>query len=131
MIKRKFIVFLGVIFAVSVFYVSYCGSKFRKEHSLTVGQIIKWDGGSGTRGNFGPLFYYYYHVNGKVLRRSRRHKNLKSNIGKIMTGKSFPVAYRKYWYGYMENIMITPEDFQSFGYQFPDSLKWILPYMEN
>ena len=98
---------------------------------MATGVVIRYDVGCGTRGNFGQKFYYQYNAANKLLNDSRRTSELPCNIGKYIVGKSFPVAYKRYWYGYEENILITPRDFELYGHPFPDSLKWILQYVKE
>jgi hypothetical protein len=31
----------------------------------------------------------------------------------------------------ISSLLITPDDFKKFGYDFPDSLVWILPYLKK
>lgn len=105
------------------------GTNFRKEHLLTTGRIIHVKQGYGTHGNFGTFFTYQYYVDGSKISSSYRCKDLSNDIRKVSIGRSFPVAYNKYWFGYEDIILLTPRDFESFGHKFPDSLTWILQYM--
>lgn len=125
----KIAIALLVIVAL-IFLVSYHGKNFRKNHFLTNGVVVKCD--HGGKGNFGPGIYYEYYINNECSGKgSGRYSELHYDIRKVIIGKSFPVAYQKYWYGYEQNMLITPEDFELYGHPFPDSLKWILSYMKN
>ena len=104
------------------------GQKMRKEHHLTVGQIIKCD--NGGRGNFGPGINYRFNVGAAFVYGSRLHGGLKYNIH-VLENHSFPVVYQKHWFGYIDVILITPNDFAYYGYSFPDSLKWVIKYMKK
>ncbi len=129
--KKVRVVFFLMICAIILLLIFLHGRQMRENHLLTIGQIVKCDEGSGSRGNFGLNIHYQYHVNGKVLYGSRRHSYLRCDFGKFIVGKSFPVVYRKYWFGYEENIMITPKDFEYYRHSFPDSLKWISKYIDE
>jgi hypothetical protein len=118
-----------VLVLVAILLAVYHGSNFRKSHYLTTGIVIRCD--HGGRGNFGPGIYYAYHIDNEYSGTgSVRHSDLPYSIGRAIVGRSFPVAYRKYWYGYEESILITPRDFELYGHPFPDTLKWILHYMK-
>ena len=105
------------------------GRQFRGKHNITIGYIRSVDGGG--KGNWGPGVHYTYYANGRLVEDSRRVKEFPYTIGQIIVGKSFPVAYRKYWYGYEDCLLITPSDFTNYGREFPDSLQWVLDYIEK
>jgi|GEM_PF-1640394 len=126
-IGKTMIVVILIICAVLLVYEH--AQQFKNDHNLTIGKVVKCDGGG--KGNFGPGIYYEYYNVGKMHKGSTRNTKLPYNIGKSILGKSFPVVYKEYWYGYANTILITPEDFKAFGYSFPDSLKWVLPYMNR
>lgn len=130
MTKAVKIVIALIVVAIVILLASYHGNQFRKNHFMTTGVVIKCD--HGGKGNFGPGIYYEYYIDNKWSGNgSRRAGELPYGIGKVILGKSFPVAYQKYWYGYEEAILITPRDFELYGHPFPDSLKWILPLMKK
>lgn len=129
MTKTVKIAILVVVIAIIIVLASRHGKEFRSEHLLTVGLVVKYGGGG--KGNFGPDIHYKYYIYNKWSGNgSRRAGELPYGIGKIIVGKSFPVAYKKYWYGYEEAILITPRDFELYGHPFPDSLKWILQFVK-
>lgn len=129
--KRSYIIFAFSTIAIIIllFFLRRHGADFREKHSVTTGIITSTDGGG--RGNWGPGIYYEYYVSGKKIKGSRRHAQLPYAIGEKIMGKSFPVAYEKYWYGYEDNILITPTDFKNYGHPFPDSLRWILQHIKK
>ncbi|OJX00294.1 MAG: hypothetical protein BGO70_08955 [Bacteroidetes bacterium 43-93] len=124
---------LVMIIAVAIILLiaSQYKKSFRENHKMTVGQIFASKKGYGSRGNFGVDIQYKYFVNGHVQYASTRDRNLRFNTGQFMIGKYFPVLYKKTLFGYDETILITPSEFKSYGYAFPDSLRWIIKYIEN
>ncbi len=97
---------------------NYHGNEFRKNHLVTTGVVTGYDEGCGTRWDFGQKFYYQYNADNMLLDNSRRTSELPCSIGKYIVGKSFPVVYKRYWYGYEQNILITPRDFELYGHPF-------------
>ncbi len=106
----------------------FYGQDTRKNHSLAVGKVLSYDGGG--RGNSGPGIYYVYEVDGLPIYSSMRKGRL--NYGpKGLVNHYFPVVYRKGLLGYFDIILIAPYDFEYYGYTFPDSLRWVLPYLNR
>jgi len=125
--SKRIIVFLSIV-AIACLIVYRNGQRFRRDHSLTIGEITTCT--NGGKGNFGPGIKYIYTVNGIQINGSRRHSELIYSIHE-MEHHTFPVVYNKSWFGYNDVILITPNDFAYYGYSFPDSLKWILKYVNK
>ncbi len=106
----------------------YSGKKLRENHILTTGFVKDINGGG--KGNFGPGIVYEYDRNGETVSSSRRHGELKYSIREF-GGHYFPVIYGHNGLWYDDNILITPNDFEQYGYTFPDSLKWVLEYIDK
>lgn len=86
---------------------------------------------NGGRGNAGSVFLNFnMTVNGKSYMSSSSYRTSELSFfdaQKYLVGKTFPAVY------YPPNprissIMISPQDFARYGYQFPDSLSWVLQY---
>ena len=124
-----------VLFAVLAFLIAwwmlgrYLGNELRENHTLTQG-IVTSVSKVSNKGRKGPSIKINYKRKNELITATIRKTQLKYSIDNFV-GKSFPVVYR--WNGlwYDDNILITPNDFSSFGYPFPDSLKWVLEYIEK
>jgi len=95
--KFKTISITLLVMLVLVLIGSYHGRTFRANHLLTVGKIVGYDKGCGTKGVYGQNLHYEYYVDGRLLRDSRQTSQLPCDIGEYIIGETFPVAYRKYW----------------------------------
>jgi hypothetical protein len=127
--KKKIAVAIVVILSISwIVFFSSEGSKLRKNHILTQGLISSISGGG--KGNWGPAIAYKYYVKGKLQESSKRHGELKYAINDFI-GKPFPIVFRHRVCWYDDDILITPNDFKRYGYEFPDTLKWVLKYTKG
>ncbi|UAY54276.1 hypothetical protein [Arachidicoccus terrestris] len=76
---------------------------------------------------------YTLEVNGEKFKNSSLYDIYKLTVPmvrKYFIGKTFPAAY------YPSNpsnshLLILPEDFENFGYKFPDSLSWVKAITEK
>ena len=124
---KRLLLTLGII--VAFILVSYYeGQLLKRNHHLTTALIIECDGGG--KGNWGPGIHYEYSVNKKIIKSSMRKGELQYSI-QPLNGHSFPVIYKKRWFGYNDVILITPNDFAYYGYDFPDSLNWVIKYLKK
>ncbi|MBS1780158.1 MAG: hypothetical protein JST70_12575 [Bacteroidetes bacterium] len=129
LIEKYVLLIVSVILFILV--ARYYGKDFRKSHKITVGYVFASSKGCGTRGNFGANIQYQYYADGRKHTASTRDGDLQCNAGKFIIGNFFPVAYKKYWYGYESQILLTPSEFEYYGYPFPDSLKWIISHVKT
>jgi hypothetical protein len=125
--QYKFITFISSITCICLVLYK-AGQDMRTNHQLSSGKIITWN--KGGRGDFGPTIYYVYQRGSVAKSASRRHSELIYSI-KELENHFFPVVYQKHWWGYIEEILITPKDFEYYGYSFPDSQKWVLKYIRR
>lgn len=95
-------------------------SNIKKCHNLGIATIIKI---STTRNLVG--FVYEYNVNNKKYIEISKYKSIANIIG-----KKFPVLYQCN-NPHHSVLLITPKDFNDFGYEFPDSLNWVLPLIDE
>lgn len=70
---------------------------------------------------------YEYIINGKIYN-SDSYRSI-FPLNNVAIGKFFPFIYNKEKPEKHE-ILITPDNFQEFGIEFPDSLDWVLPYFK-
>jgi hypothetical protein len=123
-----FLLFLSVISILWISFAYFNGKKIRESHTLTVGEITRIYK-SGGRGRIGPKVEFEYVRNNKLVSSvSFNKEDLLYSIDNFV-GKSFPVIYA--WNGlfYDDKILITPDDFESYDYIFPDSLNWVKVYI--
>ncbi len=118
-----FFVITGALIALYLY-----GQEFRQNHNLTFGKVLRYTWGG--KGNTGPGIYYVYEVDGFMIYSSTTKSRLKYGPHGLIN-KSFPIIYRKNYFTYVDNILITPDDFEYYGYTFPDSLRWVLPYLNG
>lgn len=52
-------------------------------------------------------------------------------IHQIVMNKTFPVLINRVNPQKYSKILVVPEDFEEFGLKFPDSLKWVLQYIDR
>ncbi|MBS1780159.1 MAG: hypothetical protein JST70_12580 [Bacteroidetes bacterium] len=74
---------------------------------------------------------YHYTVNSKVFNGSSTRIGLNQNdCDSLIIGKNFPVLYNPD-NNCLSALLLTPGDFKTYTYKFPDSLKWILKYIKE
>ncbi len=120
-----------LVLAILYLIAAYYSEQLKEDHLLTTGVVIDYSRGCGGRSTHGQQIYYQFYVNGISFKNSQKKQELPCGIGRFLVGKSFPVVYRKFWFGDLSTYLITPRDFEAYGYSFPDSLKWILPYVHD
>jgi signal peptidase I len=113
--------FLFIVFTLIFIYQFFKEEELKDCHKKTKGEIVAFfEKGPGIHGTK----YIYYVDNRKYSRVivNKFYYNLKN--------KYFIVLYS--CTDYAESvILIEPDDFKEFGYEYPDSLKWVLKYIEN
>jgi len=127
--KKKVLISVVIFLVLWAVGIRYLGKRLKENHVITYGIVTSITKG-GNKGKRGPLITYRFDVNKKSITRTYRQRELKYSIDNFV-GKTFPIAYG--WNGlwYDDYILITPNDFNSFGYTFPDSLNWVLKFIEN
>jgi hypothetical protein len=104
----------------------------KKNHSLVQGRVYNCR--SGGRGNESYIFAEYtFNVNNREYTNSMQY--LASSISyndcdRYLINRTFPIIYQE---GRPKNstILITPLDFKYWGYQFPDSLRWVVRLLKD
>ena len=97
-----------------------------------VGIVQVYDYSTGGRGNAGGIWIdHILEVNGKSYKSSSRYltTDITSEGLKHLMNKTFPVVYNPSSPS-NSRLMLLPKDFEKWGYSFPDSLKWLLPYIK-
>lgn len=128
---KKNIAILGafaIYIIVSYIYFNHQADKLLKHHKSTNGTIVKCNFLPKTGGD--TKIFYEYTVNQILVKDDRRSplKDYKST--QELIGKNFLVVYND------ENnelsfLLITPQEFEKYGYSFPDSLNWVLKYVDK
>jgi len=116
----KYIVVIIILF--TFFIVKECKkNRLKEKHLFTTGKIISFNtvppGAYGTR--------YIYKVNGVEYTSTIDEKYYYK-----LKGNEFPVIYLLDDEGF-SRMLVAPDDFKEFGYEYPDSLKWSLKYLEK
>jgi hypothetical protein len=73
---------------------------------------------------------YTFKIGDKEYKNTGLYPNVYASKGDNLVGKSFPVVYDKD----DENnnmMLITPKNFERFNIPFPDSLEWVLKYLQQ
>jgi hypothetical protein len=119
--KKKYIsLFIGIfIFLILVLFSYFEQYNLKKNKILINGEFLEYKSG----GRSGVWINYKYEFN------SITYKGSKSKVvySRNFIGKSFPTVINSKNPSSSE-MLILPEDFEEFGYTFPDSLKWVLKY---
>ncbi|MBS1758020.1 MAG: hypothetical protein JSU03_12145 [Bacteroidetes bacterium] len=104
----------------------------RENHIVTTAIIKNCQNGS--RGNGGSLFFdYSINIVGKNYNASSSYQTNEISFfsaEKYFVNKTFPAIYYPLNPS-VSSILITPKDFERYGYAFPDSLKWVLQYFKE
>jgi hypothetical protein len=96
----------------------------RKNNKILVtGNILGFSKGGSNSGTF---IDYQYSFQNKVYNGT----DTKTVNGRIFIKKKFPVVINKKWPS-SSKILLLPENFEEYGYSFPDSLKWVLNYKNS
>jgi hypothetical protein len=98
----------------------YSCTNIREDRGNTIGIITKKN--IGYRGGYSLI--YRYNVNGKNYEVDNGRFNWICDFETTFQGKRFPVVYAKKDPS-CSLILITPDDYANWGYQFPDSLDWV------
>jgi hypothetical protein len=106
--------------------------RLKKDHTIGIAYVT--DCSSGGRGNAGGIWIdYILYAEGKKYKGSSLYLTSDFDVGDVadhMLYKTFPAAYNP-GNPSISSLMILPKDFTRYGYQFPDSLKWVLQYVKK
>lgn len=98
----------------------------RKSHALTTARVYRYS--SGGRGNAGGTWIdFTINVNAKTYRGTTRFLTSELSgtaIEKYLLHKAVPAVYSPEDPS-ISDLLLRPKDFKRWGYQFPDSLRWI------
>ena len=99
----------------------------KENYVLGVARVYRFSGRGGWR-----YMDFTMEVNGKKYNGSSPYKDSDFAPGGLreIRGKSFPVIYHPD-YPSINSLLILPSEFKEAGLPFPDSLKWLLPYLEK
>jgi hypothetical protein len=119
--NKIFWIFISIIILFIGFWSFYRTYELKSNHVLLTGRIIE----IASTNKSSPVFLceIFYEGNRKII--SSTTSISKMNL---FIGKYFPFIYSNKING--GKILITPEDFNQYGILFPDSLKWVLPYIK-
>jgi hypothetical protein len=132
--KRDLIYFsLFIIFVIGyVVYALVAKRNLEKDHKLTI--ATTYDCSANGRGNAGRLnIEYTFNLNGEQFKATATlltSELSEEDCKNYFMGKEFPVVYLP---SNPSNsiLLIRPKDFSRFGYTFPDSLNWVLKYVNS
>lgn len=113
------ILFIGIL---SLLFLIYRNNQLKSDGGIVYGTII----GYGHSAKSPVLeFKYSFAYNGKLY---ESWSDARVHYLSDFIGKTFPVRYSpRLGIGEM---LITPRDFAKYDLPFPDSLKWVLPYLK-
>lgn len=121
--------FCFVLFVAVIFYIaSLNDKKFIKNHTLTTGTVTECI--VGTRKRQGHQVFFKYWNGNHLVETSSFYSELAYPTQDIVD-KQFPVLYGSGYFGNREEMLITPKDFERYGYIFPDSLEWLRKYLKH
>jgi hypothetical protein len=102
-----------------------------KNHKMTNCIIYSmYYGGKGSKGQYG--LYYNFLFNEKSYKSTVLLTGYvsKLNSKNYFINRTFPIAFNKN-FPYLSQPLIFPNDFKEFNIPFPDSLNWVVQYIEK
>lgn len=116
---------LAILICIDLIKKKKINSDLRNNGTFVSGKILSFDnaGKSLIQVNFLVI------DNKDTFRYSNFHQGLLGRFESFLTGKSFPVIRKSNDKG-TNRILITPKDFAELSLSYPDSLKWVLPYIK-
>jgi hypothetical protein len=103
--------------------------KLNNKFSLTSAKVTNCRFLPKSAGNI-DMTYEYYVNSKKVIRSSPRIWLTTTSCNEHFLGKTFPVVYNPDDKE-ISALLLTPSDFKRFKYSFPDSLKWVVKYIDK
>ena len=104
-------------------------SRLKKNYIIDVGFTYSHIWGTWHK-NSPPSLKYKYWINGKEYKDDIQIKKIRPSVlGIHFIYKSFPVAIDSTDLS-NSKILVTPDDFKEFNLRFPDTLNWVLKYIE-
>lgn len=77
---------------------------------------------------------YEFYIDGKKILTNGNSNGKSSDYSKLskhVIGQTFPVLASPANPDKYSKILVVPEDFEEYGLSFPDSLKWVLKYIDR
>lgn len=121
--NNSFYVTIGLIAIVAI-YLIVAKRKLHQNGILLNAKTIDW--ASGAKMSLDLRYEFYY--NGEKIIGNNAFPDFRGN--KKFENRYFPVMYYP-GMGRHNQLLITPSDFKEFNLPFPDSLKWVLPYLND
>ncbi len=124
------LIFFAVVFIAMVCMVSVFKRKLIQHHNISVAKVT--DCSYGGRGHVGTItFLYIFQFNDKEIEGSKTFNSDELNFSdakSFFLNRTFPVIYDSSSPN-INFLLIRPADFEKFHYTFPDSLKWVIKYV--
>lgn len=120
--NKSFFFTIGVILLVLI-YLLVSESQLEKNGILLNAKTTRWI--SGAKMNVTIEYEFYYE--GKKYTANNAFNKFRGNQN--FENRFFPVMYYPKLGGHSQ-LLIEPSDFERFDLPFPDSLKWVLPYLK-
>jgi hypothetical protein len=121
--KKKITILIILLFFIVVFiFIHYMDKRIEQKGILLNAMTTEWVG----RVNMGIHLQYEFFYNGKKIIGERGFKNVRGN--QDFQRKSFPVMYDPKFGS--SQLLVEPADFNEFNLPYPDSLKWVLKYIQ-
>jgi hypothetical protein len=120
--KKKYIsLVIGLFILLIVYIIGYFEEYNLKKNKILInGEFLEYKSGGNKSGDW---IHYKYEYKSKTYEGSKYKVVLSRNF----IGKSFPIVLNSKNPSSSE-MLILPEDFEEFGYTFPNTLKWVLRY---
>jgi hypothetical protein len=117
--------YVSILVIISVFaYIIVAKIRLKKDGILLNAKTIDWAIGSKMSLNLKYEFYY----NGERVTGASPLSKIRGNPD--FENRYFPVMYYPKMGGHSQ-LLVQPSDFEKFNLPFPDSLKWVLSYLED
>jgi hypothetical protein len=123
--KQNLIAFIIIVLFIAgiIFLAKYFEKDLKQNGVIVPTKILNVNSGGKTGGGFQCLIIY----KGKSFDRPSGTSISRGRFDFV--GKNFPGIYSPNTNSL--KVLITPEDFAQFDISFPDSLNWVLPYING
>lgn len=121
--KKITLFIIVIVFIFILIYIKTSENNLIKKGELCNAKTIEWVSGA----KMGLSLQYEFMYKKTKLTRSNAFGSIRGN--KDFENRYFPVIYDPE--SGISQLLIEPSDYERFNLKFPDSLKWVLPYLNK
>jgi hypothetical protein len=121
---KKITLIIGVsVFLLLIAFIKFSDIQLENQGILLNARTVEWV----TSAKMGMGLRYEFYYNGEKIIRDNAFNDFRGN--RDFEGKYFPVMYDPKLGS--SQLLIVPSDFKKFHIPFPDSLQWVLSYINK